>query len=210
VKRAAFALVVCLSLTCLSGACEGLLPAPDFERMIDQEKAQPYEADPLDPKTAAMRPPPDGTVLHASRDVRRWRASHRDVETGIGADGEPLSAVPVPVTYALLARGRERFEITCATCHGARGDGQSEVARHMEQRRPPNLLEADVREFSDARIFHIIGSGYGLMPAYDGNLPVDDRWAVVAYLRALQLSQAVSLDALPADVGRRAAEALPQ
>jgi hypothetical protein len=80
----------------------------------------------------------------------------------------------------------------------------------MEQRRPPNLLEADVREFSDARIFHIIGSGYGLMPAYDGNLPVDDRWAVVAYLRALQLSQAVSLDALPADVGRRAAEALPQ
>jgi mono/diheme cytochrome c family protein len=196
-----------LVLGCLSLACE-VLPAPDFERMIVQEKAQPYAADPLDPSEPAMRVPPEGTVPHASRDLRRWRAEHRDVETGLGADGEQLARVPLPVTTALLARGRTRFEIYCAACHGARGDGQSEVARHMDQRRPPDLLAADVREFSDGRIFRIIGAGYGLMPSYAAHLSVDDRWAVVAYLRALQLSQAVALDALPAPLRQHAEEAL--
>lgn len=197
-----------LVLACLSLACEGVLPAPDFERMIVQEKATAYEADPLDPSESAMRVPPEGTVQHKSRDMRRWRAEHRDVETGIGADGEQLARIPVAVTTALLARGRARFEIYCAACHGPRGDGQSEVARHMDQRRPPDLLEAGVREFSDGRIFRIIGVGYGLMPAYEGHLSVDERWAVVAYVRALQLSQAVELDALPAPLRRQAEEAL--
>lgn len=203
------ALLGCVSLASLAIGCEGVLPAPDFERMIDQEKAQPYEADPFDPSTGAMRRPPDGTVLHASREARQRRLEHRERETGIGADGEQLFRLPVPVTTQLLARGRTRFEIYCATCHGPRGDGQSEVARHMDQRKPPDLLAAGVRAFSDGRIFRVIGGGYGLMPAYDGALSVDDRWATVAYLRALQLSQAVALDALPPDLRRRAEEALP-
>lgn len=194
-----------LLLACVSTACEGVLPEPDFERMSSQAKAQPYEADPVDQDAPAMRPPPAGTVLHARAAVRRLRAAHPEVGTGILA-GEPLTRVPLPVTRSLLARGRERFEIVCATCHGARGDGESEVARHMDQRKPPDLLTAGARGFSDGRIFRVIGEGYGLMPKYDRDLGLEDRWAVVAYLRALQLSQQVSLDALPADL-RRIAEA---
>ena len=70
-----------------------------------------------------MRMPPPGTVAHATRAERQWQAAHRDVETGIGADGHEVAAVPEPLTAALLERGRDRFEIVCATCHGLRGDG---------------------------------------------------------------------------------------
>jgi mono/diheme cytochrome c family protein len=192
------------ALSVLASACEGLLPEPDFERMIDQSKAQPYEAQPLFADDQAMRMPPAGTVVHMSRAERQWQAAHRDVETGIGADGHELAVVPEPLTAALLQRGRDRFEIVCATCHGPRGDGLSEVARHMEQRRPPNLLDAEVRGFSAGRIFRIITRGYGLMPSYERDLRAGDRWAVVAYLRALQLRQAVSLDALPRNLRRQA------
>jgi mono/diheme cytochrome c family protein len=180
--------------------CEGVLPHPDFERMIDQDNAQPNEAQALFLDDQAMRPP----VLHAARLDRRWNAAHRDVETGIGTDGTDVAEVAVPMTPALLERGRERFEIICATCHGPRGDGLSEVARQMDRRRPPNLLEAEVRGYAAGRIFRIITRGYGLMPAYERNLPVDDRWAVIAYLHALQLRQAVSLDALPRNLRRQA------
>jgi cytochrome c553 len=193
-----------LPLACAAAACEDVLPDADLERMIDQAKAQPYEADPLVPDEPAMRSPPAGTVLHAGPELRRTRAARPEVQTGIGRDGEALTGIPLAMTSSFLGRGRERFDIYCATCHGAGGDGQSEVARHMDQRKPPDLMEADVREFSDGRIFHIISAGYGLMPAYDRNLGIEDRWAVVAYLRALQLSRAVSLDALPADLRRQA------
>ena len=195
-----------IPLACAATACQDVVPDADLERMIDQAKAQPYEADQLVPDESAMRSPPAGTVLHARPELRRSRVARPEIQTGIGRDGEQLARIPLAVTSSFVARGRERFEIYCATCHGVAGDGKSEVARHMDQRKPPDLMVADVRGFSDGRIFRVIGAGYGLMPAYDRNLEVEDRWAVVAYLRALQLSQAVSLDALPADL-RRLAEA---
>ena len=178
-----------LAIACLALACQAVLPDPDFERMIDQAKAKPYAVDPVDPALPAMRSPPEGTIEYARPDVRRQRASQHALETGIEANGDALARIPLPVTGALLARGRERFDITCATCHCLRGDCKSEVARHMDQRRPPDLLEDEVRAFSDGRIFRIIGGGYGLMPAYERQVAVADRWAIVAYLRALQLSQ---------------------
>ena len=187
-----------------TSSCEGLLPEPDFERMINQDKAQPFEAQALFGDDQAMRMPPEGTVVHAARAAREQHAAHRAVETGIGAGGTELASVPVPLSEALLERGRDRFEIICATCHGPRGDGQSEVARHMEQRRPRDLLVEEVRGFTAGRIFRIITRGYGLMPSYERDLGAQERWAVVAYLRALQLRQAVSLDALPHDLRRRA------
>ncbi|HEY7374836.1 MAG TPA: cytochrome c [Polyangia bacterium] len=207
--RAAARVGLACWLAGLAGGCEGLLPGPDFERMIDQAKAKPYAVDPLVPGAPAMRSPPEGTVRHAGPDARRRRADHPELDSGIGAQGEPLARVPLPVTYALLARGRQRFEIHCATCHGVRGDGESEVARHMDQRKPPDLLSAGVRAFSDGRIFRVIGAGYGLMPAYGRELAAEERWAVVAYLRALELSQAVRLDALPPELRRAAERALP-
>ena len=181
-----------------AGACQGVLPEPDFERMIDQRNYRPYTEAPRFPDDRSMRPPPEGTV-------DRGRIVGRPALTDGVVAGHYVTASPVPVDGALLARGRDRFDVFCAACHGLRGDGSSEVARHMELRRPPSLVTDAVRAFPRGRVFQVISLGYGLMPSYAAELPVGDRWATVAYLGALQLSQGAALAALPADV-RAAAE----
>ena len=177
----------------LSGGCQGVLPEPDFERMLTQRNYRPYEQAPYFADNRAMRPPPAGTI------DRRRIIGRPELTDGV-VGGRYLTASPIPVDGGLLARGRDRFDVFCAACHGLRGDGVSEVARHMELRKPPSLLEDLVRAFPPGRIFQVISLGYGLMPSYAAELPINDRWAIVAYLRALQFSQGAELAALPADV----------
>jgi mono/diheme cytochrome c family protein len=148
-----------------------------------------------------MRLPPPGTV---SRDRI---LGHSELTQGM-AGAAYVTTWPVPVTRALLERGRDRFDITCAACHGVRGDGVSEVARHMSMRKPPSLLDHPVSAFPPGRLFNVITFGYGLMPAYDTHLSLTDRWATVAYVRALQLSQRAPLDTLPASLRAEAEAAL--
>ncbi|HVV50916.1 MAG TPA: cytochrome c [Polyangia bacterium] len=195
---AARSLLVAAAVALCAGACQGVLPEPDFERMITQRNVRPYTGAPFFPDDRAMRPPPAGTI------DRRQIVGQPALTDGVVA-GRYVTASPIPVDRALLARGRDRFDVFCAACHGVRGDGSSEVARHMELRRPPSLLEDPVRAFPPGRVFQVISLGYGLMPSYAAELPVADRWAAVAYLGALQLSQSSPLAGLPADV-RAAAE----
>jgi mono/diheme cytochrome c family protein len=176
-----------------SGGCQGVLPEPDFERMLTQRNYRPYEQAPYFADNRSMRPPPEGTI------DRRRIVGQPELTDGV-VGGRYVTASPVPVNDVLLARGRDRFDVFCSACHGLRGDGVSEVARHMELRKPPSLLEDLVRAFPPGRVFQVISLGYGLMPSYAAELPVNDRWATVAYLRALQLSQGAQLAALPADV----------
>jgi mono/diheme cytochrome c family protein len=99
------------------------------------------------------------------------------------------------VTRQLLELGRKRFDITCGTCHGPVGDGNSIVATQMSLRPPPSL-----HKYSDrppGYIFDVITKGFGLMASYAADMTVEERWAVVAYVRALQLSQAVPLTQIP-------------
>jgi len=106
-----------------------------------------------------------------------------------------LTTFPIKVDRPLLALGRKRFDITCATCHGPVGDGDSIVARQMSLRPPPSLhLYADRPV---GYIYDVITHGFGMMASYAGELPVRERWAVVAYIKALQISQAVPLDKAP-------------
>jgi mono/diheme cytochrome c family protein len=167
-------------------ACQGVFPEPDLERMKDQPNARPYEASPFFADGRAMRPPPPNTV--------RW--------------GEHTDARP-SIDRGLLDRGRGRFDIYCAACHGRLGDGRSEVARNMELRPPPSLTNTEMRQSTDERFYRIIADGYGLMPSYAAELPSRDRWAVIAYVRALQLAAAVPLDTLPAPLRAKATKALP-
>jgi mono/diheme cytochrome c family protein len=102
-----------------------------------------------------------------------------------------------PVTRALVERGRVQFERICAACHGIRGDGDSIVATKMLLRRPTSVLEPRVRALSDDQIGEIIERGYGLMPPYANELTLDDRWATVAYVRALEIAQGVDVMILP-------------
>jgi mono/diheme cytochrome c family protein len=190
------------SLFLLLAACSGVVEQPDFERMIDQPSARPFEASSWFADGRAMRPPPAGVVAHG-------RVVGQPERTEGLSDKVYAARIPIALDRRVLDAGRARFDIYCAACHGLRGDGDSEVARNMELRKPPNLLAPPIRDYPPGRVFHAATAGYGLMPAYRAELSVDERWAVVAYLRALQLSQSVPLDQLPISLRQAVKEALP-
>lgn len=165
----------------------------DLERMIEQPKFTTYQACEVCPGGTIMMNPPAGTV------PRGEPVAPTPLVLGRQA-GRYLDTIPIAVTREVLERGRNRFDIFCAACHGRLGNGVSEVAENMTLRRPANLLTAPYLDYPPGRIFTTITEGYGLMRSYAGELPVADRWAVVAYVQALQLSQHAELEALPAQV----------
>jgi mono/diheme cytochrome c family protein len=111
------------------------------------------------------------------------------------------SKIPIPLTPELLAVGRKRYDITCGTCHGPLGDGNSIVAKQMSLRPPPSLHLYVNR--APGYIFQVITHGFGLMASYAAELSIEERWAVVAYVRALQVSQNVPVGALPPEARRQ-------
>ena len=175
-------------------AALALTACPRLDPMQRQAKYKAYQPSSYYPDGLAMRDPPEGTVPYQG-------LLDPTVETGLGADGKPLALSPLPFDQALLARGKARFDVTCAACHGVLGDGDSQVALNMSLRRPPSLHL--YRERPDGYIFQVISEGFGLMPSYAHSLSVHDRWAVVAYVRALQLSQHATVDQLPAELRGR-------
>ncbi|HVU05925.1 MAG TPA: cytochrome c [Polyangiaceae bacterium] len=164
---------------------------PSWNRMQVQPRYDPYGESPFFPDRMTMREPPAGT------------SPHREPEERGAAPGEGF---PVPITRRLLLRGRGEFETRCAPCHGPAGDGRSVVARFMA-RKPPAFDEARLRVLSPARIEAVIRDGYGFMPAYRAEMTPDDRWAVVAYVRALQRSRHAVVVRLPANLKRELAGA---
>lgn len=172
--------------------CGGCSPWDlELERMIEQPRFTTYEACPACPGGTIMMTPPAGTTPRG--------AQLGPIPLVLGRQaGRTLDRIPIEVTREVLERGRNRFDIFCAACHGRLGNGVSKVAENMALRRPANLLTAPYTDYPPGRIFTSITEGYGLMRSYAGELPVADRWAVVAYVQALQLSQHVELDALPA------------
>lgn len=151
----------------------------DFNRMNNQPRCEAGDARPWLPDRRCDQRAPDGTVA--------WRA--------------PAAAelAPPRPTRASILRGRDRFARFCAPCHGSLGDGASVTARDMMLRPPPSLLGPRIAAYPDQRIFEVITSGYGLMPAYAYQLTPDDRWAVVQFVRALATSQAFRVSELPAN-----------
>jgi mono/diheme cytochrome c family protein len=177
----------------------GLAACPRLDPMQRQPKLRAYQPSEAQPDGLAMRQPPAGTVPYG-------RAIDPVVETGLGPDGRPVARAPVAATPQLLARGRNRFDVLCAACHGVLGDGESQVAINMALRRPPSLHA--YRDVPDGHVYRVVTNGFGLMPPYAAELSVEDRWAVVAYVRALQLSQHASVEQVPPEArGRLQGEA---
>lgn len=156
-------------------------PDPTWARMSSQRRADPFDGTSAFPDGKVMRAPPSGTV----------------------PVDDDTDAPPPPVTRALLRLGQERFRTTCSVCHGLRGDGESVVATKMELREPPSLLEPDNLARSREELFVYATKGYGLMPAYEDMLDRDERWAVVAWVQVLQLSQRARVAALPSALRER-------
>jgi mono/diheme cytochrome c family protein len=205
-KRSRFT-TVALGVATLSAlsSCrtENVAHRPDFSwnRMIVQPRYDPYGSSAFFADGKAMRTPPRGT--------EPFSRSRKDEALSEGAVADaPVDAFPLPVTLALVRRGRTQFEIICAACHGVAGDGNSVPARFMA-RRPPSLYEARTLELPLGRIYGVIRDGYGLMPAYRTHLSVRDRWAVVAYVRALARSRHALVANLPPYVAAELARNAP-
>jgi mono/diheme cytochrome c family protein len=191
-------------LVALCAACGEKADVIDWLRMKDQTsmKALPYGGNPFFADGRTMRAPPAGTV------PREREVADPMLASGLDEAGAYAKENPFRLDAELLERGRDRFEITCAACHGLVGDGDSEVARAMRLRKPPSLHEARIAGYPPGRIYQVVTQGFGLMPSYRTQLGIRDRWAVVAYVRALQLSQDVKLAALPADIRDEAQRSL--
>ena len=107
---------------------------------------------------------------------------------------------PLPVSAQLLQRGQQRFTIYCSPCHGQEADGMGITRKIGAMAVVANLHDKRIVEMADGEIFHVITNGRNLMGAYGPNITVEDRWAIIAYLRALQLSQLGTLADLPPEL----------
>jgi len=106
---------------------------------------------------------------------------------------------PLPVNEALLERGEERYKVFCSPCHGLQGDGNGMIAmRGMKH--PPTYHQDRLRQVANGYIYDVITNGFGAMLGYSAQIPPKDRWAIIAYLRALQLSRNAKVSELPADL----------
>ena len=154
--------------------------------MYDGAKEKPLRPSAAFEDGSSSRPPIDGTVEHA-RGVLASTSSGRAAEDGRIA-AERATAIPYPIDMALLRRGRERFDIYCAPCHSRLGDGDGMVARRGFPH-PPSYHIDRLRTAPDRHFYDVITNGHGVMYPYGDRVAPEDRWAIVAYIRALQLSQ---------------------
>ena len=111
-------------------------------------------------------------------------------------DGELANLFPMPVTREVLERGQERYNIFCAPCHGRVGSGQGMIVQRGF-REPPSFHIDRLREAPAGYYFEVMTNGFGVMASYASRVPPEDRWAIAAYIRALQLSQNATLEDVP-------------
>ena len=170
-------------------------PVVGIRNMYNQPRYDTQERQPFFADQRSMRPQVEGTV---SREMEK----KYPVATGLSAQTNAyLARVPRDVALgfgtpqALMARGEERYNIYCAPCHSFSGDGKGMVSRRAAALGAaglvaPSFHDDRLRHIPDGQLFATITNGLRNMPSYAHNIPVDDRWAIVQYVRALQLSQA--------------------
>ena len=139
---------------------------------------------------STMRQPVEGTI--ARDELREDDAYYR----GMDKKGNFIRKNPVELTENGLNRGQERFGIYCAVCHGAVGDARS-IMVEKQYLPPPSFHQDRIRNMPDGEIFNIISNGIRNMPSYKNQIPVEDRWLIIQYLRALQKSQNARIDDIP-------------
>jgi hypothetical protein len=182
------------SLAAACAAAAALSVAGCRQDMHDQPKVEPLERSSFFPDNRAARPLPANTV------ARGQLALDEHLATG-KLRGEFADTFPVEVTRALLERGRERYDIYCSPCHDRTGSGRGMIVERGYPR-PRSFHEERLREAPPGYFFSAATNGFGVMPSYATQVPVLDRWAIVAYVRALQLSQHASLEELEPPIRR--------
>jgi len=162
-----------LALAVLLGGCEKMA-----RNMYDQPRYRPMQESSLFPDGSSARAPVPGTIAAGRQAEERARLAR-------------AQTMPYPMTMQLLRRGRERFDIYCSPCHSPVGDGDGMVARRGFPH-PPSYHIDRLRRAPDRYFYDVITHGHGVMRPYADRVAPEDRWAIVAYIRALQLSQYAS------------------
>ncbi len=203
-----------VSCLLLSAVC--LLTFGCRRDMQDQPKMKPYRSSTSFGDGLSWRPPVEGTVARGflktdtefftGKKAGKTGASAAAVPTRTPAGPQPTNSVaaaapqgaaaypddieifPIPVTTEIVRRGKERYEIFCSACHGLTGKGDGMIVRRGF-RRAASFNDDRLRQAPVGHFFDAITNGWGAMPSYAPQIPAQDRWAIIAYIRALQLSQ---------------------
>jgi mono/diheme cytochrome c family protein len=159
--------------------------------MHDQPRFKPLAESDFYPDLRSARPPVEGTVARGQL--------HEDNYFYTGKIGnDPGDYMPFPVTEELLARGQQRYNIYCAPCHSRLGDGKGVIPARGFPRKLPSYHTDRLRKAPLGYLFDVMTNGFGSMSDYASQIPPRDRWAIVAYIRALQLSQGATAADVPA------------
>jgi mono/diheme cytochrome c family protein len=172
--------------------------------MQDQPKMKPYRGTSFFGDGTSMRQPIDGTIprgqLRSNAEYFTGKKANAPRATATPATQQPtagsqantypddIDTFPFPVTKEVVDRGRERYEIFCTACHGLTGNGDGMIVRRGF-RRAASFNDDRLRQAPVGHFFDAITNGWGAMPSYASQIPVQDRWAIITYIRALQLSQ---------------------
>jgi len=163
--------------------------------MHNQPRYKPLAASEFFADGRSARPVVEGTVARGHLHIDQARYTGKE-------NGEDVTEFPFPITKADLVRGQERFNIYCSPCHGRTGQGDGMIVQRG-YRRPPSLHQDRLRDAPAGHFFDVITNGFGAMPDYASQIRAEDRWAIAAYIRALQLSEHATLaDVPPADRSR--------
>ena len=159
--------------------------------MHDQPKYTPLRESTFFADGRSARAPVAGTVARGEL--------HEDTLLYNGkVDGADATMFPFAVDEKVMARGQERYDIFCSPCHGRTGKGDGIVVQRG-MRRPPSFMEDRLRSAPAGYFFDVMTHGFGVMQDYAAQIPVADRWAIVAYERALQFSRHATIDDVPDD-----------
>jgi mono/diheme cytochrome c family protein len=203
----AFCVVIVMAMAGKRGSTSRRPPIEIFSDMDRQAKLRPQTYSDFFGDRMSSRLPVAGTIARSKpysidgKDVYPYEDS--PVNTGqIPGTTNFVQTIPLPVTERLMARGQQRFTIYCSPCHGAQGDGKgittklgmSVIANLHDGAEPRRVVQQP-----DGQIFNTITYGKTLMGAYGGVIPAEDRWAIIAYVRALQRSHLATIEDVPAD-----------
>jgi hypothetical protein len=178
-----------------------LLLAGCRQDMFDQPKYKPQSASDFFADGRAGRPAIPGTIArgHLNEDAH--------LHTG-KVDGKLVTTFPFPVTREILRRGQERYNIFCTPCHDAVGNGNGVIVLRG-LKRPPSFHEARLLNSPPGHYFDVMTNGLGAMQDYSAQISAEDRWAIIAYIRALQLSQRATTTDVPPEVLQKLKERQP-
>jgi mono/diheme cytochrome c family protein len=196
--------VLVVSIAGFRGSISRKPPLEIFPDMDRQLKLRPQTLDSFFPDGRSSRPPVSGTIARTTG----YQLSPGDtnlvypfqdapVNTGfVTGTTNFVETNPFEITPALMQRGRQRFQINCSPCHGPLADGNG-ITKKLGMATVANLHDARIVRLTDGELFYVITNGRNTMQPYGGQVPVEDRWAIIAYLRALQVSQVASAEDVP-------------